>query len=192
MNWILIVVHVGLYITVIITGLALCVLYVRTDKLERLVSSGAGTRNLIGFEVPPFEAIDVRTGQIVTVESRGSTWRCLLFVSSSCLRCQQLLHALQNTRFELDGGVVCDIRLTIYCQGSSRGSRRLLDGLDPRFETLVAHEVDVTNFLPIGSVPALLEIDSNSNVYRHTYPFSVHDLLSSIRDIGDRLSSHLG
>ncbi len=188
MNSLLVVLHVGLYLATLIIVGAICVLYVRTFKLEKLVSVGGG-RSLIGFEVPRFEAVDSRTGVIITVEKNVASRLCILFVSSNCYLCQKLIHALQEHAFE-NANDAKSPKLIIYCQGSARGSVSLLDGMNDRVTTLVAHNEDLTALLPIGSVPALLEIDSQNRVTRHTYPFSAQDILTLLYESSIEPSSH--
>ncbi|MYD44879.1 MAG: hypothetical protein F4W92_00785 [Gammaproteobacteria bacterium] len=173
------IVQILLVTLVIVNALVLCVMYARVSELTRLASVGGGAHRLLGFEVPRFEAVDANTGKVINFCKKKTNRLCLLIVSSGCQLCQKLLNALRDETTEIIEDAK-DLEFVVYCQGSVRGARSLLMGIESRIVTLVSHDTDLTTVLPISSVPALLTTDTTGSVVRHTYPFSIHDILTVI------------
>ena len=81
----------GLFLIVLVEALAICILYYRNTTLLKLVKQGQGANSLIGSLSPKFNALEVRTGKVLTSNEIISNQTYLLFINSNCFVCQKLL-----------------------------------------------------------------------------------------------------
>lgn len=180
MNTVFLVAHIGLYLVVVLEALAICVLYHKNTELLNLSMRGGGSSDLMGSQYAQFEALDVRSENVVSSSDILNQRTNILFVSSDCFVCQKLINELGGRcRYFVDRLDSC--KLIIYCQGSFRGCARFLAELDANILTLSAHERDVAALFSVRTPPVLVEIDHPSGrIVNYTYPFSVDDFLASM------------
>lgn len=177
MSLVVVLIHVGLYLAIAVLTLALCVLHFRISKLNRLMHTGSVAHSLIGFEVSNFQVVNARSGESVALGTLQTSQSCLLLMNSGCNLCQQLIQELKRQSVE-SLTVTAESQLMIYCEGAERGCLRALEALNSSITILIKHNTDLTTLLPVGSVPALLEMDQSGRVIRHTYPFCIADILT--------------
>ncbi|MCY3627458.1 MAG: hypothetical protein F4039_08430 [Gammaproteobacteria bacterium] len=177
----LLLAHLGIYVAISIEAVIICILFVRISKLERILRHGDLTLSIIGYEIPNFQAVNSRSGQIEWFTKLNESSIYLLIVSGDCFMCQKLLHELQRVKFS-DFLVYDQSKFVVYCQGVERGCDKLMSGLDSSVITLIGHYQELSNIIPNSTTPALLEVDVSGRVIRHSYPLSAHDVLDSMQN----------
>ena len=118
MTSLLVIAHVGLWVAVVVQGLAICALLYKNSRLaEAAASGGVAGHDLLGASAPPFQAVDLCTGAVVSYTRFAAKPTILLFLSHACPTCQRLMRGLANAR-KMDE-LVGSVRLLAYCEGSA-------------------------------------------------------------------------
>lgn len=177
MTNLLLVAHAGLWVAVVVQGLAICVLFYKNNELLEVAAGGGlvGGR-MVGTLVPSFLARDLRTGRVVSHEQFLGTAALLLFVSPTCPACLRLVAELAVA---LGDGRTRTKRLLVYCDGSDNGCA---DAYASGFRDLDAtpllaeHDSRVPALFAVPALPALVEVDDAWRIVAYSYPSKCEDV----------------
>ena len=159
--------HWGLWIVVVIQGLAICGLFYRNAELAEIAATSGGNASGLprGSAAPAFSAIDLAGGSVVPSSSFLGRRTCVLFVSVECGDCRKLMAGLGAAPrgAEVPG-------LVVYCQGSKRGCVSLCGSVAERGIVLAQHEDDIAAMFGLSAFPAIVEMDQAWRIVGYSYP----------------------
>ena len=185
----MLVIHIGLYVVVVIEGLAICVLYYRNNELLRVAATGNASGKPVGSRALHFKAINIRTNELVdTINYEGGrVW--IIFVQMGCMDCHSLLDEI--SRREIIPATENDTSLFVYCDGSTRGCLEITQKFDPRIVILSRHKSDVIVEYRLPTLPAIVEINPCWNISGYSYPSSFDEAMAfmgkaTIQDSADK------
>ena len=172
--------HAGIWIAVVIQGLAVCVLLYRTRELLELAATGGGAgRRPAGSKAPGFEAVDLKTGEFVSTDRFAGSRTFILLLTANCSHCKRLVQGLaaecENGR-KIDG-------MVLYCHGAARGCDDICRAAPDHVPFLASGKetgVDATELFGPASMPAIVEIDRAWRIVGYSYPFVAGDIVATV------------
>lgn len=172
--------HVGLWIAVVVEGLAICVLLYRNSQLLKVAASGGTVGgHATGAKAPAFAAKDLRTGEIVSHSQLAGQRTFLLFVTPGCLDCQQLVAGIADEVAERD----VFAGLVVYCDGANRGCAHAFPDIGT-VPLLSKHDDNVQRLFRIRALPALVEVDHAWHIVAYSYPSTAQDVRAAAHVAG--------
>lgn len=177
------VAHIGLWVAIVVEGLAICALLYKNNRLLEI--AGDGFRDhAVGMPAPNFLATDLRTGAVVSNDQFVGSRTFLLFVTPACPTCHRLMEEL-NDMYRV--GVAQAGTLLAYCDGSSQGcvdafshSLRSLNGIP----LLAESDAELVDLFGVRALPALVEMDRAWRIAGYSYPSTWENLAGIISTNG--------
>ena len=167
------VAHIGLWIAIVLEGLAICVLVYRNSQLLKVAAAGGAIGNhAAGADAPAFEAKDLHTGEIVSHRQMSGRRTFLLFITPSCSDCRKVMGELAE---ETEGDSAF-AGLLVYCDGANRGCLNAYPDRLGQVPVLVEHNDNVHRLFGIRALPALVELDHAWHIVAYSYPSSARDI----------------
>ena len=152
----------------------------RTKELLELAATGGGSGRLpAGSKAPSFEAVDLKTGELVFTDRFSGSRTFILLLTASCSHCKRLVQVLAD---ECGKGTKIE-RLVLYCQGASRGCDdicRHVPGHMPFLARGKGKGADATELFGPASMPAIVEIDRAWRIVGYSYPFVAADIVATV------------
>lgn len=166
MTTLLVTAHVGLWVAIVVEGLAICVLLYKNNRLAEMAALGGVEGHLAKGKVGPrFETTDLRTGEVVSQGQLLGMRVSILFVSPSCQDCRRLMAGLAET---LAGTERVD-GLLASCYGDGQNCSGTFESLS-NVPLLEDHEGDLSGPFGIRAWPALVELDAAWRIVGYSYP----------------------
>ncbi|MDE0040009.1 MAG: hypothetical protein OXU77_21000 [Gammaproteobacteria bacterium] len=172
--------HAGLWIAVAIQGIAICVLLYRIRELVDMAATGGGAGHRpAGSKAPDFEAVDLKTGELVSTDRFAGSRTFILLLTASCSHCKRLVQGLAT---ECGKGTKIE-RLVLYCQGAARGCDDICRDVPDQVPFLASGKesrADATELFGPASMPAIVEIDRAWRIVGYSYPFVAADIVATV------------
>jgi hypothetical protein len=163
--------HVLLWTIVLLQGLLAVDLLRRLGQLHKLIERGGvpGERTLsVGSRAPALHAIDLRSGAVSEAHPLHGNAGLLLFVSTDCASCRNLVARLTSS--------VDLMPIAVVCQGSDSECRAMGGSLVGTAKFLHAHTADAFPRFGVSRLPTAVALDSEHVIRGYAYPQSVEDL----------------
>lgn len=160
--------HAGLWLAVVVEGLAICALLYKSSLLsEAAAQGGVGGGHLpVGATGPNFRTTDLRSGEAVSREQLAGARTSVLFVSPTCADCRRLLEGLANAHEELERiqGLVAS------CTGPDENCVGAFGHRLEHVPILADDNGDLSAQFGIRAWPALVELDTDWRIVGYSYP----------------------
>lgn len=124
----------------------------------------------IGSEAPEFTCIDVRSGQLVTLQTVGHTGGVILFLTPDCNLCRNLANSLRAPALSDLPTVI------VFCQGSERGCSTFYERLDPKGYLLHKGSEQVATLYHVTGSPTAVILDGERRIRGYAHPQDLEDL----------------
>ena len=174
MNIPLYIAHVGLWVAVVLEGLAICVLLYKNNQLLTVAASGGVSGNLaVGELAPQFQAIELPSRTVVSHDRFVGSRKFLLFVDPGCPDCSRLMEGLAQTirrGTHLRGFLA-------YCDGSSRGCVDAFWRDGGGLPLFAEYDTKISGLFGVRALPAVVELDPSWHIVRYSYPGTAEDVL---------------
>lgn len=161
--------HIGLWVAVVVEGLAICALLYKNNRLLEIAAAGV-SHQAVGMPAPSFRATDLRTGAVVSNDQFVGSRTFLLFVTPACPSCQRLMVELNDM---YHAGVGQAGTLLAFCDGSSRACvDAFLDNLHRHngMALLTEYDAKLADLFGVRALPALVEVDRAWHIAAYSYP----------------------
>jgi hypothetical protein len=157
---------------VIFQGFLILGLLRQVSNLEQLVSSGRfreanGGALPVGSVAPQFLGLDESSHQQLSSSSLRGRGGVILFLSSQCQVCNNLVESLDSTRVEEIPSLI------ILCTGKRDSSALFLKPLKGRVPCLLENVDEVVDLYHISAFPTAVVVDGDLKIRQYGHP---HDL----------------
>lgn len=169
------IVHIGLWVCAVLLGLAVCTLHYRISELTALI----GDRSVVDLPdlvLPSIMGKDRSTGHPVALRSVASDVEFILFLSSDCPKCRDLLRDLfAEAIYAAWSGQHGSI--AVWCEGGSPGACSSATCCVPSEVQVVFQDIEEDlRGVPLAGIPALARTAPGGRLTEITYPVQSQDV----------------
>ena len=153
----------ALWVAVLVQAAVICGLFHTNVRLLRLASSGGlqGRGLPKGSSLPLIKLVDANTGVLYSAQEICKKKGYLIFVTTSCGMCDQVIKPiLRKNRQEA---------ISVYCDGDRKNCIREF-GEYKSIDLLVRHDEDPIIAFDLATLPAVVHIDNGANIVSYSYP----------------------
>jgi hypothetical protein len=165
--------YVVIWIVVLFQGLLILALLRELAELRRRLELGAlenEDRLPIGSEAPEFTGADVRSGQLVSLQTVGHAGGAILFLTPDCNLCRNLANSLRAP-------ALSDLpTIIVFCQGSERGCSTFYERLDPKGYLMHKESEQVATLYHVSGSPTAVILDGERKIRGYGHPQDLEDL----------------
>jgi hypothetical protein len=165
--------YIAVWILVLFQGLIILALLRELSEQRRRLELGPlenEDRLPVGSPAPELTGVDVRSQQLVTLQTIGPEGGAILFLTPDCNVCRNLANSLRAPALSDLPTVV------VFCQGSERGCSTFYERLDPKGYLLHKAAEQVAALYHVTGSPTAVIVDDERKIRGYGHPQDLEDL----------------
>jgi peroxiredoxin len=164
--------YVALWAVAICEGILILAILQQLAKLRQLAETGASSRKdqlPTGATAPEFLGIDERSGQQVGLRNLDGQGGTLLFLSTTCFVCQELVDSIGHLP-------TADAPIIAFCQGEAAELGDLSKRLGAAVQLLSDESGDRSELYHVSTYPTAVVVDGQRTIRAYGHPRNLPDL----------------